>query len=144
MADVYGVQSTKVYNTTPPEVLPGKYQGAVRRSAHDTYEASGLSAGDKIIVGFIPHGSRLLPETRIDVDALGASTTLQLVARKISDDTETELIAAASTSSAATIQPDIDEMHAEIDGDSYLVLVLAGGAATGTIKSEVAYATQGG
>ena len=144
MADVYGVNSTKVYNTKPAELLAGKHMGAVRRTCSDRYEAAAAAIGTKIFVGFIPHGARLLAETRVFFDALGASSTLKLIARKIADATETDLIAAASTAAAGSLAPGIDEVGAEINGDSYLMVVTAGAIVTGTIKSEVAYAAEGG
>ena len=105
----------------------------------DEYEASALADPSTIDIAKLPAGAKVWG---IDVyhDALGAGTTLDI---GDSDDPDRYTLAAADTSAAGMFSADAaDGVGYEIGtnaGDDTVQLTMAGGAATGTIKTVVRY-----
>lgn len=144
MADVYGTTATGILNATAPAAVLGASYGGSVGVLNDTYEAAAAAAGTDVIVGKLRAGSIIQPDSVIFCDAMGASTTLGLSVRNVDDSTdETVIYAAQDSSSAAVLGPvaaDIATVGVKLASDSYVIVKIAGGAATGTIKTFVRYA----
>ena len=139
-ADVYGVQATKAFNTSPSEKMPVPYVGGGVRVDHDTYEAVALADGGYIQMGgILEKGTLIEPISRIDHDALGSSTDIAVYLRPLSGGADVALIADQDTSAAGDILFTAITFPYEVLEDSYLVLEVENAAITGTIKSNIYY-----
>lgn len=142
MADVNGVYYDNHYVDSPATQSASALVGGEMQFMYDEYEASGLSIGDEILVGFKLPASAVIHDIIIINDALGASTTLAAATRTLDDGTESVFLSAQSTSSAGRVTPDgsdIDTLPAQPGEPFEVILQLAGGSATGTIKVWVKY-----
>jgi hypothetical protein len=145
MADVYGVNATVAFNTTPPGRVDGRLYGGAVRVIYDSYEASALATGGEIIVGVVEPGDYILPISAIQNDDLGTgdNATLSLIIEAISDADETSIIAnidadAAALTTIGTAIANINTFPLLVAERSYIKLKFAGStAATGTIKSYI-------
>ena len=140
MADVNAINEALAVAGTK---VPVAVRGAPIQQITDEYEASGDAIGTDIVIGQLKKGDFTAIDSYIAHDAMGASVTLGLSIRD-SDGNETVLIAAASASSAGTITPgDAAVLAAPIEVTDEkgvdVIVKIAGGAATGTIKARVAY-----
>lgn len=141
MADVQAVNYAATYGSNPIGKVASNVNTGRMRILYDTYEASGAVAGTDILIGKLTGGARI-HDVVIFNDALGASTTLGVSLRD-SDAVETVVKAAASTTSAARLVPvaaDIANLPSpEIVGGADVIVKVAGGTATGTIKVQIFY-----
>lgn len=140
MADVYGSNYNSEYVLAQRVPVASNRLGGERRGVVDTYEASSAAAGTDILVGRL-WNECIIHDFRILCDALGASVTLQLVVRDKAG-TETAVSTAMAADSAAVLVPvaaDIATIPFEVDEGVDLVVKVAGGTATGTIKSSITY-----
>ena len=140
MADVYGTNFNNEYVLAQRQRVASNRLGGERRVVVDTYEASSAAAGTDVLVGKL-WDETLIHDFRILCDALGAGVTLQLVVRNKAG-TETAVSTAMDASSAAVLVPvaaDIATLPFEVSENVDLVIKIAGGTATGTIKSAVIY-----
>ena len=142
MADLNAVQYDKYYIDNPPTIgASGNFDGRMK-VMYDTYEFAAASIGDEVLFGKKLQSGAVIHEVTIYNDALGASTTLAVASRTLDAGTETVFFSAQSTSSAGKISTDasdIDTIPHVLSEDSILILQLAGGAATGTVKVRVVY-----
>lgn len=140
MADVYSDIADTLLNSTTP--VP-TYTGAGVQENIGTYEAAAAAAGTDVIVFRFKAGTTILPSSEIFCDALGAGVTLALVSRLVSDGaTETGIFAAQSAASAAKLTAqasDINTVGVTLAADSDVIVKIAGGTATGTIKAFIRY-----
>jgi len=105
----------------------------------DTYEAAAIASGSTIVLADVPIGA-VIHGIQVATDALGASTTIS-----IGDSTNaTKYLSATSTVAAASIDAiNVDGLGYVVGtnpGDNLILATIGGGAATGTIKSEIVYA----
>jgi len=115
---------------------PGAWGSRVQLM-YDEYEAEGLTTASTITVGVLPAGARLLPNSIIMHDALGTSRTLALG----DGTTANKFMAATAAASAGKLWlTAIDELGVRLAASTNLVLTIAGGTGTGTIKSFILYA----
>jgi len=137
MAEVNGVNYQLSQNVPVDQVASKENFGRVR-ILHDTYEAAALPSGDKINIGKIPKGAKIL-DAKIVADALGAGVTLEL--GDAGD--PNRLVAATVFTSAAVGQMAASEIDSGwgfiYTAETLLQLTVGVGAATGTIKTWVAY-----
>ena len=137
MADVNGVNYA--LDSVPSNINTGKIH-----VIYDTYEASSSAAGTDIIIGKLTGAARI-HDVVIFNDALGGSTTLGVSLR---DDAGAETVvkaAAASTSAGVQrlITADIANIpSAAIVGGAEVIVKIAGGTATGTIKAQIFYSVE--
>lgn len=74
MASKYGVEYTNLTQDVPAEMPPPNKYGGRIRAVYDTYALSAdLAAGDKIYMGKLPKGARVI-DVILAFDALGAGT----------------------------------------------------------------------
>jgi hypothetical protein len=115
---------------------PGAWGSRVQLM-YDEYEASGLTAASTITVGVLPAGARLLPQSMIMTDALGTARTLALG----DGTTANKFMAATSVAAAGSVWlTAIDQLGVRLAASTNMVLTIAGGTGTGTIKSFIFYA----
>lgn len=143
MADVYAVAANGYLNTEPKVIANEQDLGGKLKFISDTYEAASLPDGDSIIVGRLPQGTVLSSNLKVTHDALGASTTLELLVRDVNDATdETSLVAAVASDTAGVIEPvagDIDTLPHTAATDVFVIVKNAGAIATGTLKVLIGY-----
>ena len=141
MADVQAVNYAATYGATPNGKVASNVNSGRVRVLYDTYEAAGAVVGTDILIGKLTSGARI-HDVVIFNDALGASTTLGVSLRD-SAAVETVVKAAASTSSAGRqilVTADIANIPSpEIVGGADVIVKVAGGTATGTIKVQIFY-----
>lgn len=133
MADVYSVGATLTENTFPARRVENFQRGADMAVFFDQYEAAALPAGDNVIMFRVRKDARIV-DWQLYHDAMGASTTLALALRNVATGVETVIDAATASTSAGTREPSIDEWPVTVGAESFVVVKLAGGAGTGTIK----------
>lgn len=117
-------------------------QGVTRSGLNvisDTYECSSTASGSTIVLANLPQGA-VIHGITLATDALGASTTVSL-----GDSTSaTRYLAATSTVSAvstnAILVDGLGYVIGTNAGDNLVLATIGGGAATGTIKTEIVYA----
>ncbi len=137
MADVIAVNETARRAGTKIDVSLDR---GILRTISDTYEAAAAVAGTDVIVGSVREGEIIQPSSNIVCDAMGGSTTLSLALRRQSDGAITVLITALSSTTAKIIPTsavDAIALPLEVADDSDLIVRIAGGTATGTLKSNV-------
>lgn len=143
MADVYGTNATSALNTTPASMVPSSDWGGRLRAMNDTYEASSAAAGTVIILGKLPKGAKIQPQSNVRHDALATAAsggTLAIKLRTVDGGTLTTLVAATLVEAAGTIDlNDIDTFPYEVTAESYVVAEVGTASATGTIKSNIVY-----
>jgi hypothetical protein len=142
MADVKGVYNTNYYTDSPPTLVASGVGDGRLKHITDTYEAASLVTTSDILVGPILEVGAVIKDVTIFNDALGASTTLAVHTRALSDAAETVVMAAQSTSSAAILTPvagDIANLPSAVAERSELLITQVGGTASGTIKIIVTY-----
>jgi hypothetical protein len=141
MADVQAVNYALTYGATPNGKVASNINSGRVRVLYDTYEASSAAAGTDILIGKLTAGARI-HDVVIFNDALGASTTLGVSLRD-SAGAATVVKAAAASSSAGRQVPvtaDIANLPSpEIVGGADVIVKIAGGTATGTIKVQIFY-----
>ncbi len=142
MADVYTTEYQGAHIDQPRNPPSASiYRGDVKQ-VQGTYEAASAAIGTDILVVQLSKGDVILPETIVTHDALGASTTVAIEVRdRTPTATETELYAAEATSSAGTVggDGDIAIFPHTLTEDGDVILKIAGGTATGTIKVDVRF-----
>ena len=142
MADVRGVYNTNYYSDTPPTIIASGLGDGRKKVFSDTYEAAALVTTSDILVGPILEAGAVIHDVVIFADALGASTTLAVHTRALSDASETVVLIAKSTSSASRLAPiaaDIAGFPSAVTERSEVLITQVGGTATGTIKIQVTY-----
>lgn len=140
MANVYGVNYTKFNTPTPTNKVDGSEVNARVRWIHDKYEASAKAQGTVIYMAKLPNGARVLPESRLYHDALGANSALSVgtVASPAS------LAASTATTSAGSIALGaVDTFTSAVSTETAIVVTVSGtGAITGTIELSLYYAAK--
>lgn len=75
MADLYGVNHTKAFQSEPSTKVNANEMGGVKRHHYDSYTFSAvLSIGDKIYLGKLPKGARVIGgrlQIPVDSGAIG-------------------------------------------------------------------------
>ena len=141
MADVYGVNYQGEYVDSPKVRSASSSTGAEKRTLSDSYEASGSAAGTDVLVGKL-WGGCVVKDFRIFSDDLGTGVTLQLATRT-GDGTETVFSTAMDAASAAAVlvpvAADIANLPHSVDASVDVIVKIAGGTATGTIKTDITY-----
>lgn len=133
MANVYGVKYTLELAGIKSSDHLGVERSGKERFLLDTYEASALAIGQTIGIGKLKAGEVLL-DAAITVDALGASSTLSLG----DAGSATRYMAAFSTVSAGCNRiMAAGGVGYKVTADTELILTVAGGAITGTVKALV-------
>lgn len=120
--------------STAQNKLGAEWRGRVRH-VYGTYEASALAQGEVINITPLYEGEYVLPQSRLDHDALGANSAVAIGI------TGSPALYAASTAttSAGTIEFDaIDGIGTATASDTTLFATVSGtGALTGTLKFSV-------
>lgn len=106
------------------------------RLAMDVYEAAALGIGSDIHIARLPKGARLLPQSCIVSDALGAGVTLE-----VGDGTDTDKFMAATVNNTANLQTFMKRIDGsdELTDVTDIYITTGAGAATGTIRSFIFY-----
>lgn len=143
MADVNGVNYALQHGTTPPDRVESAYSNGRVKVMYDSYEASSAAAGTDVLLGKLKEGAVIL-DWKVIADDLGTGVTGQLATRDEDDGTtENTFSQALDLASAASINEpaaaDIDELPLAVDEDVDVLLKIAGGTATGTIKVFIYY-----
>lgn len=147
MVDVNAVNYGDNYASTPSVKTASSLGYGRRRVTYDTIIATGEVIGDDILIGKLATGAQI-HDFKVITEALGASSTLQLFTR--TDNTaqvETEVSEAMATDTAAVHVPealDIDKLPTDLGASDYngvstILLKVAGGTVTGTIKVWLEY-----
>jgi len=139
MADVYGVNTTKVNAGTKD----GNWvdQGLIKSSVKvmsDVYEASALADGSTIGMANLPAGA-VVQAVVVSFDALGAGVTVEVGDANTSD---LYLSATVATNAGSALGDKVDGVSYVIgtnDGDDEILITTGVGASTGTIKLLVLY-----
>lgn len=139
MADVYGVEYTNIYQTTPPTKSNAASYGGKVRAFICTYEASSLASGSVIWMCKLPKGAVILPQSRLSADALGSGVTLQVgdyFPESTDTDNNARYMAATAYNTANLSNPLslVDGQGYELPYDAVIIVTTGGAAATGTIK----------
>ena len=140
MADVNGVNYQLQYVDVPSVKVDTAVNGAAIRTITDTYTAASDVLGTDVLVGKLKAGEYIQPESLLYNAALGASTTLSLAIRAVSDATITVIIDPIATTSEGIITPDaadVATLPEAVTEDHDIIVRIAGGTATGVIKSFV-------
>lgn len=151
MATLYGVSATKRISAVPSVKIPVHDQVGKKRISYDEYEiAADLASGDKIILGFLPAGARVVGAKLAfdDLDGSGGTVDLGYEAKdpvsSLTADPD-RFLAAVDVTSAGIV--DLAD-QAIVDGFGFLatedlnvILTTAGDtdATSGTIKVCVDY-----
>lgn len=135
MATFNGVYYDDRYSDVPPNMPPGALAGNKVRLIYDEYEATGEAIGSILNMGVkVGKNSRVMPESKVIFDALGASSTLKWGF----DYDDDALSAAVATSTTGVIKlddaADIDVCPYTVTQEANAILTTAGGTITGTIK----------
>ena len=146
MGDVYGVEYSALYQTTPPTKQDASLHGGNLRVKHCTYEAAALASGSVIHMAKLPKGAVLVGGlSTLSADALGSGVTLQAgdyYSEATSSDDDDRYLAATAYNTA-----NLCNHLSLVDGQAYKleydadIIVTTGGAsaATGTIKLTLVY-----
>lgn len=139
MADVNGANYALSYVTkplNPPDaaVVRGKI-----RTILDSFTLAAHAIGTVVLVGRVQKGSRIHFESVVFHAALGASTTIALAIRNRATGVVVVLYAAEASTSQGTVGGSGDESSWPhlVDGDSDVIVQLAGGAGTGLIHTNI-------
>jgi hypothetical protein len=145
MADVFGENYNKARIGPGAERAPSSEYRGFRRGFQDTYEAFGLGAGNDIIVGTINNAMKVLASSVIYHDAMGTGVTLSLILRA-TDGNEVVVFPAETASTAGSVgysNAVIDDLpaqckdHDDAPSDGVILVRIAGGLASGTIKTQI-------
>lgn len=155
MASKYGVEYTNVTQDVPSEKAPANKWGARLRCVYDTYALSAdLAAGDKIYMGKLPKGARVIDVQCSFADLDGSGGTIDIGYEynasgesALTDDLDAfgvdiDVTSAASYTMAAE-GANLAGVGYEIEGDADIVVSIDGDtdATSGTIKLCVIYAS---
>lgn len=154
MASLYGVEYTNVTQDVPSEKAPINKWGGNVRCMYDTYALSAdLASGDKIYLGKLKKGDRVLEVVLAFADLDGSGGTVDVGYEynatgesALTDDLDA-FMADIDVTSAGTATMSADLANAggfgyEIEGDADIVVSIDGDtdATSGTIKLLVVYA----
>lgn len=140
MADVNGVNYQLQFVDTPSVKVDTALNGAPLRTITDNYTAASDVLGTDVLVGKLKKGEFVQPESLLYNAALGAGTTLSLAIRAVSDGTVTVIIDAVASTSEGIITPDaadVATLPQAVTEEHDIIVRIAGGTATGLIKSFV-------
>lgn len=141
MADVYGGNYNNEYIEAQRVPVASNRVGGERRVLSDSYTAAAAVAGTDVLVGRL-WDECLIHDFRIFSDDLGTGVTLQLVVRNRAG-VETAISTAMDAASGATVliplPADIATLPLKVSENVDLVIKIAGGTATGAIKSSITY-----
>ncbi len=140
MADVNAVNYQLQFVDVPSVKVPTAENGGGLRVINDSYTAAADVLGTDVLVGKLKKGEYVQPESTLYNAALGASTTLSLALRKVSDASITVIIDPIATTSEGIITPDaadVATLPLAATEDYDIIVRIAGGTATGVIKSFV-------
>lgn len=146
MATLFGVSATLYESDSPARFAGVAEQQGVVQSVSDVFEFAAASIADIVLLGRIPANCSVI-SAKLYFDALGASTTLAMGSRDVADITANldvdRFITAAATSSAGILEMDEGEITSGVfyspTNEQQIYVTLAGGAATGTLKSILRY-----
>lgn len=152
MASKYASGYTDKFQTVPSVAIAGNKYGGRVRVCYDSYALTAdLAASDKIYMGKLPKGARVL-DVILSVPALGAGTLdvgyeyNATGESSLTDDTDAFLVGVAVTSAAtyslAADGANVPGFGYEVEGDADVVVTVATdtSATSGTIKLAVIYA----
>lgn len=154
MASKYGVEYTNVTQDVPSEKAPANKWHARLRCVYDSYALSAdLASGDKIYLGKLPKGARVIDVlcSFTDLDASGGTIDIGYEYNATADSSLTDDldafgvdvdVSAAASYSMASEGANLAGFGYEIEGDADVVVTIDGDtdATTGTIKLCVIYA----
>lgn len=139
MADYNGVNSAKKVSV-PPDMIAAKFLSGKKRVSVDWYEATGEAVGSRFVLGKLPKGAILLPNSCLLTDALGAGRTLA-----IGDGTTADKFLAATAVNTANLNTPltgIDNFGVELAADTTFYATVGGDVPTGTIKLVLFYVVE--
>lgn len=152
MASLYGLEYTNVTQDVPSEKAPINKWGGNIRCMYDTYAISAdVASGDKLYMGKLPKGARVLDVILAFADLDGSGGTLDVgyeynaTGNTLTDDLDA-FLADVDVTSAGTVgmieQGNMVGFGYEIEGDADIVITFDGDtdATSGTIKLLVLYA----
>jgi len=153
MASKYGVEYTKVTQNVPSEKAQANKWHSKVHYLYDSYALSAdLASGDKIYLGKLPKGARVLDVILAFNDLDGSGGTLDVgyeynaVGESALTDDPDAFLADVDVTSAGTVgmieQANMAGFGYEIEGDADVVVTVDGDtdATSGTIKLLVTYA----
>lgn len=154
MASLYGVEYTNVTQDVPSEKAPANKWHARLRCMYDHYAlAADLAAGDKIYLGKLPKGARVIDVqcSFADLDASGGTVNIGYEYNASGDSALTDdadaFGAAVDVTSAASYTmaaegANLPGVGYEMEGEADIVITTVGDtdATSGTIKLCVIYA----
>lgn len=156
MASKYGSAYTDKFQTVPSVAVAGNKWGGKLRVCYDTYALSAdLAAGDKIYMGKLPKGARVIDCILAFADLDGSGGTLDVGYEynatgesSLTDDPDA-FLADVDVTSAGTVgmieQANMVGFGYEVEGDADIVITIDGDtdATSGTIKLAVLYVVAG-
>ena len=141
MADVYGVNYNSEYVASPKARSASSSTGGEKRILSDSKVLASDAAGTDVLVGKLWSGC-VISDFRIFSDDLGTGVTLQVAIRD-KEGNETAVSTAMDAASAAAVlvpvAADISTLPAAVDENVDVIVKIAGGTATGTIKTDITY-----
>lgn len=153
MASKYGLAYTDKFQTVPSVAIAGNKYGGRLRVCYDTYALSAdLASGDKIYMGKLPKGARVIDciVAFADLDASGGTIDVGYEYNATGESSLTDdldaFLADVDVTSAGTVgmieQANMAGFGYEIEGDADIVVSIDGDtdATSGTIKLAIVYA----
>jgi hypothetical protein len=153
MASKYGSAYTDKFQTVPSVAIAGNKYGGRVRACYDSYTLTAdLSAADKIYMGKLPKGARVLDVivAFADLDASGGTIDVGYEYNATGESSLTDdpdaFLADVDVTSAGTVgmieQANMVGFGYEIEGDADIIVTIDGDtdATSGTIKLLVYYA----
>jgi hypothetical protein len=140
-ADYTSVELTAINGAAPRTFVQGNLQGGKVRVNFSVYEADAVDTGKRIEMCRIPKGSRILPNSYIQADALGSSVTLGIGGglAALDDDKYSAMTAMNTAGKMLTFNATV-LADTPITEEYEPIFILTGGAAaTGTIACVVFY-----
>lgn len=144
MADNYGVHYTEAFITKPPSFPDPSDSGGRVRILRDTVEAAAIPDDDRVFMGGLklPANGRIV-DWIVAADALGATTSIQLIRIDSDGTTETTISPVITTTSAsftrATLIAHVQHQNTSGAEQVIAIKVINTGSITGTVVVEVSY-----
>lgn len=154
MASKYGLAYTDKFQTIPSVAIAANKYGSRVHSCFDSYTVTAdLASGDKIYLGKLPKGARVLDVivAFADLDASGGTVDVGYEYNAVGESALTDdpdaFLADVDVTSAGTVgmieQANMVGFGYEIEGDADIIVTIDGDtdATSGAIKLLVVYAT---
>lgn len=139
MATLYCHYYNRAYNQFPNELIPANTHGGKLVVYYDTITVSDLEAGSTIYCFRPPKGARWVGVGRVGSTALGTGVTLSV---GIPGNAVMFMPATSHASATFTWMGNTSQINAfgyEFDGNTDVIIVTGGAAATGTIHIVMAF-----